>query len=83
MLYTANAAEFATKIVTMDNGHDVRLISIPDFSLTNQVVLLNLKTLECKSLTIDVDEGMSVHDPMDVEEEEGGEGGVDGKSPSP
>ena len=37
------------------NGQEVRLISIPKFSSTSTVILLNLRTLECETMSFSSD----------------------------
>ena len=70
VMYTANAKEFATKLVTLDDGHEIRLISVPNFSTTGQVVLLNLATKECRSMEVSVDVSMLESDMMDIDEDD-------------
>lgn len=53
VFFAGNQDEFATEIVTGDQGQKVRLISIPKFCKTFQAVLLNLKNLDCTSIIFD------------------------------
>ena len=76
VMYTGNGSDFQTKVMELDSGEKIRLIVVPDFSITGKVVLLNLENNECTSLQIDIDlgdmNGLNENgggDPMDVDEE--------------
>lgn len=54
--FAGNCAEFASKVATLEQ-QSCRLICIPDFSVTHEVVLVNLETLETECIKIiDVDD---------------------------
>uniref|UniRef100_A0A336LN48 DNA polymerase delta subunit 2 n=1 Tax=Culicoides sonorensis TaxID=179676 RepID=A0A336LN48_CULSO len=48
--FAGNCKSFSTDEVKLDNGK-TRVICIPQFGETKQVVLLNIKTLECKPMS--------------------------------
>lgn len=48
--FAGNCKAFGTEEVTLKEGK-VRLVCVPAFSDTKQVVLLNLKTMECKPMS--------------------------------
>lgn len=52
--FTGNQIKFETKTIEVENGKHVRLISIPDFFSTLSVVVLDLSSLECHSLEVEV-----------------------------
>ena len=84
VMYTANAKEYGTKLVKQENGHSIRLISVPDFSTTGQVVLINLATKESRCMQISVDESMMESVMMDIDDEDENMGSQDSaKSESP
>lgn len=39
-----------------EGGHEVRIILLPKFSETGEIVLVNNKTLECKVISFGLDE---------------------------
>ncbi|XP_063382533.1 DNA polymerase delta subunit 2 [Cydia fagiglandana] len=49
--FTGNCNEFATDLYEGENGQHVRLVCIPDFSLTKTVAVVNLANLECYSMS--------------------------------
>lgn len=51
--FVGNQVAFAEGEVT-DGGVTIKLISIPSFSKTGTVVLLDLRTLQCSPVTFDV-----------------------------
>ncbi|CAG9864328.1 unnamed protein product [Phyllotreta striolata] len=51
--FAGNQSEFDTEIVTGERGQTVRLISVPKFCTTHEVVLLNLKTLDCAKMAFE------------------------------
>jgi len=52
--FVGNQAHFATTIVSGHDGQKVRCISVPKFSETGQVVLLDLESLEIEIVRFDV-----------------------------
>jgi DNA polymerase delta subunit 2 len=50
--FVGNQAEFAVTEVT-DDGKNVKLVSVPAFAKTGILVLVNLATLECSTVTFD------------------------------
>ncbi|KAI8468881.1 MAG: DNA polymerase alpha/epsilon subunit B-domain-containing protein [Monoraphidium minutum] len=46
-----NQPEFATRLVTGEDGQVVRLVAVPSFAATGALVLLNLRTLQCQLMT--------------------------------
>ncbi|KAK9368163.1 DNA polymerase alpha/epsilon subunit B-domain-containing protein [Lipomyces kononenkoae] len=48
LFFAGNQPEFKTKIVDGDNGQRVRLVTLPKFSETGQVVLVDVATLACE-----------------------------------
>jgi len=52
--FAGNQKEFATRLCE-EKGARVRLISLPSFWETNEIVLLNLKTLECQCVGFGID----------------------------
>lgn len=73
ILYMGNSDDFTTKVITLEDGITVRLVTVPDFSKTNKVVLLDLATNECRSLTLSIDSDMmeveTNADSMDIDED--------------
>eukprot|EP01103_Thecamoeba_quadrilineata_P013508 TRINITY_DN3772_c0_g1_i1.p1 TRINITY_DN3772_c0_g1~~TRINITY_DN3772_c0_g1_i1.p1 ORF type:complete len:490 (+),score=116.51 TRINITY_DN3772_c0_g1_i1:43-1470(+) len=51
--FVGNQDKFETKLVRGPEGQTVRLISVPSFSTTSSIVLLNLADLECHLVTFD------------------------------
>lgn len=51
--FSGNCKEFNTELVKTEDGSKIRLICIPAFSETKQVVLLNLRTLDCNAMKFD------------------------------
>mmetsp|Transcript_34598 Transcript_34598/g.87513 ORF Transcript_34598/g.87513 Transcript_34598/m.87513 type:complete len:484 (-) Transcript_34598:388-1839(-) len=51
VFFAGNQPEFGTRVAKGDNGQEVRLVSIPSFSSTGTIVLLNLSTLACHPIT--------------------------------
>jgi len=51
--FAGNQRKFATRLCE-ENGVKVRIISIPSFWETQEIVLLNLKTLECNCIGFEV-----------------------------
>lgn len=49
--FAGNQPSFQTKLYKGDDGKEVRLICIPKFSTTKSCVVLNLKSLECHTMT--------------------------------
>lgn len=58
--FVGNQSSFASKTVSLDvpahpnSKADVRLISVPSFSKTGQIVVLDLDTLECEPVTFNI-----------------------------
>ena len=53
---------YAETLVEGDDGQRVRVITLPDFGTTRTLVLVNLRTLECRPVTfagLDGDDGAS------------------------
>ncbi|KAL6752310.1 DNA polymerase alpha/epsilon subunit B-domain-containing protein [Haematococcus lacustris] len=48
VLFAGNQPEFATRMATGAGGQAVRLIAVPSFHRTGCLVLLNLRSLECR-----------------------------------
>lgn len=46
--------EFSTKVIRGPEGQSVRLITVPSFAETKEVVLLDMETLEVTKVKIDV-----------------------------
>ncbi|XP_063699789.1 DNA polymerase delta subunit 2 [Culicoides brevitarsis] len=53
--FAGNCKKFETQEVALGDGK-TRIICVPSFAETKQVVLLNLKSLECKPMSINFDE---------------------------
>ena len=75
VLFTGNAEAFATRNVTLENGHTVRLIAVPRFSTTGTVAVLDLETKGVTSLRIQIDSALTGVEedgsaPMDVDSSE-------------
>jgi len=51
VLFSGNESEFATKLISFENGMHTRLICIPSFRKTQAVVLLELNSLTCRTLS--------------------------------
>ncbi|XP_050302842.1 DNA polymerase delta subunit 2 [Anthonomus grandis grandis] len=51
--FAGNQTEFASKVITGENGQQIRLISIPKFSETFQGVLLNVQSLDCEVVSFE------------------------------
>lgn len=49
--FSGNAPAFETKLVKGAEGQEVLLVTVPEFSSTQTVCLINLRTLECEPLT--------------------------------
>ncbi|XP_034235818.1 DNA polymerase delta subunit 2 [Thrips palmi] len=49
--FAGNQPSFQTKLYKGDDGKEVRLICIPKFSTTKSCVVLNLKSLECYTMS--------------------------------
>ena len=51
VLFSGNEDVFATKLISFGNGMDTRLICVPSFKKTQEVVLLELNSLTCRTLS--------------------------------
>lgn len=51
--FAGNQAEFGEGVVK-DGDKSIKLISVPSFSQTGTIVLLDLKTLQCKPVSFEV-----------------------------
>ncbi|KAL3285977.1 hypothetical protein HHI36_000491 [Cryptolaemus montrouzieri] len=51
VFFAGNQEKFGTRIAQGPVGQQVRLISIPEFGATHEACLLNLKNLECTSIS--------------------------------
>lgn len=49
-----NQPEFGTRDVQFDSNKKVRIISVPDYSATGVIVLLDVNTLECETVQIEM-----------------------------
>jgi DNA polymerase delta subunit 2 len=49
--FAANTAKYSTKLLTVPGQHTVRLVTVPKFSKTATIVLLNLKDLSAQPIT--------------------------------
>ncbi|ODV90716.1 hypothetical protein CANCADRAFT_31590 [Tortispora caseinolytica NRRL Y-17796] len=50
--FVGNQDRFETKMVTGESGQTTRLIAIPSFAATGQIVLMNLHTFECELINL-------------------------------
>ena len=50
VLFVGNQAKFAQKKLKVDNDKEVLLVTLPKFSSSSTVVLLNLQSLQCQPL---------------------------------
>ena len=50
VLFVGNQAKFAQKKLKLDDKKEVLLVTLPKFSNSSTVILLNLKSLDCQSL---------------------------------
>ncbi|ODQ80817.1 hypothetical protein BABINDRAFT_161021 [Babjeviella inositovora NRRL Y-12698] len=50
--FAGNQPRFGTMVAAFEDGKEVRLISIPKFSSTGEVVVMDLDTLECECIQI-------------------------------
>lgn len=62
VFFVGNQPEFATTMIDGPEGQMVRLISIPRFSETGEIVLLDSETLEVSRVKIDVFEDLGKED---------------------
>jgi len=53
VVFTANAPQYASKMVRGVDGQAVLLVAVPRFAETRSCVLMSLKTLHCQLFTID------------------------------
>ena len=51
VLFSGNENGFATKLISFENGMYTRLICVPSFRKTQEVVLLELNSLTCQTLS--------------------------------
>ncbi|SCU79263.1 LAFA_0B01860g1_1 [Lachancea sp. 'fantastica'] len=54
VFFVGNQPAFASRSVKLEGGADVKILTIPDFSKTGEVVILDLETLDTEVVTIDV-----------------------------
>ncbi|KAG5438627.1 hypothetical protein PCANB_002733 [Pneumocystis canis] len=52
--FVGNQEKFDTKLIEGENGQKTRLIMLPVFSKTGNIVLLNLSTLECEQMEFNI-----------------------------
>ncbi|CEP62708.1 DNA-directed DNA polymerase delta subunit POL31 LALA0_S06e01882g [Lachancea lanzarotensis] len=52
--FIGNQPVFASRTVKLEGGHDVKIITIPEFSETGEIVILDLETLDTEVVKIDV-----------------------------
>ncbi|EMR10955.1 hypothetical protein PNEG_01100 [Pneumocystis murina B123] len=57
--FLGNQEKFDTKFIEGENGQKIRLITLPVFSETGSIVLLNLSTLECEQVKFGIHNIMS------------------------
>ena len=50
VLFVGNQAKFAQKKLKLDDDKEVLLVTLPKFSSSSTVVLLNLQSLQCQPL---------------------------------
>jgi len=53
VLFTGNAADFASKVFRSDTGASVLLLAIPCFAATKSFVSVNLRTMECREFLVE------------------------------
>ena len=50
ILFVGNQAKFAQKTLKLDDDKEILLVTLPKFSTSASIILLNLKTLHCQPL---------------------------------
>ncbi|KAF9355976.1 hypothetical protein BGX26_005869 [Mortierella sp. AD094] len=50
--FIGNQDKFATELVTGKEGHQTRIVMLPAFATTGTIALVNLRTLDCHSVSI-------------------------------
>ncbi|KAG0016954.1 hypothetical protein BGZ80_008744 [Entomortierella chlamydospora] len=50
--FIGNQDKFATELVTGRGGHQTRIVMLPAFATTGTIALVNLRTLDCHSVSI-------------------------------
>ncbi|KAF9110706.1 hypothetical protein BGX27_005991 [Mortierella sp. AM989] len=53
--FIGNQDKFATELVTGKEGHRTRIVMLPSFATTGTIALVNLRTLDCHSVSISTD----------------------------
>lgn len=62
--FVGNQPNYQTKLYKAEDGKEVRLICVPKFRSTRSCVVLNLKSLECHTMSFG---GQLVEDACEVE----------------
>lgn len=52
--FVGNQPEFSVDVVEGEKGQTVKTVAVPTFASTGSIVLVNLATLECQTLSFDV-----------------------------
>ncbi|XP_076020874.1 DNA polymerase delta subunit 2 [Genypterus blacodes] len=50
--FSGNAPSFESKLIKGPTGQEVLLVTVPEFSSTQKACLVNLRTLECESISV-------------------------------
>jgi len=53
VFFAGNQSHFGQSTFVSEGGHEVKLLSVPNFSRTSSLVVLNLKTLEAEEVFFD------------------------------
>jgi DNA polymerase delta subunit 2 len=53
--FIGNQPQFDQDTLIGPDGQQVKVVLVPSFSETNTIVLVNVNTLECKTININVD----------------------------
>ena len=58
LFFTGNQPRFETSVITGESGEEVRMIAVPKFKETGEVVMVDLATLEVELVRIGLDESL-------------------------
>lgn len=63
--FSGNMDSFSTRMYSTDAGHGVRLVCVPSFAKTGTCVLVNMRTLACSPMKVDLSLWSEADDSVD------------------